>query len=205
MGKLNVIILLICIVMLVIKVISVNNIIVIDGYQYDKNSTSITLYPKTNDFINKIENFKKLKELSIHPFKYDIEIYGSKCNEQQVQEILDKYTDVNDLSFLKCYSNIEYLNICGCRVENIEFVSEMNNLETLIIKDTLIKDISVIVNLEKLRYFDISNCSIHNYEFLLQCPELKILYISNNQLNDEIENELYSKGVNIVVNEEVAE
>ena len=178
-----------------------NTKVTIDGYEYDKNSTSITLIPKTDEYIKKIEEFKNLKEISIHPFKYNVTVYCTEDNEQQVDEILNSYTDVNDLYFLENYPDIEYLNIRSCRVENMNFITEMNNLKTLVIKDTLITDISLIVNLKKLKYFDISNCSISNYDYLLHCPELEIIYVSENQIDENTANELTEKGVKLIIDQ----
>lgn len=171
----------------------------IDGYTYDVNSKSARIFPQTDEYIDEIIRFNKLEELTVTPFKKSVTVIsGSGEMFEAFKKARETWTDVTDLSCLSSFTDLTYLNISGCSVNNIDFIGQMKKLETLIINNTNVSDISVLENFENLQIIDISSCPIEDYSVLAKCENLEEVYFNDEQLPPDIITLLQEKNINCI-------
>ena len=70
------------------------------------------------------------------------------------------------------------------RIRNIDFVSEMPELEELDISMTYVDDLSPLTSLKKLRVFRASRTDVENLEPLRECKTLEVLDLGNTRITD---------------------
>lgn len=173
-----------------------NSKIMIDSYEYNKNSTTLHIYPKSNDFKEKMQLFGNVTSLTISPFKYKLRVVYYSGNS--IDDIINSYVEIDDLSCISDYEKLIYLDISGCNVTELNFTNNMNNLKTLIIKDTKIENISQITNLSELEVIDLTNCNINDYKCLLSCKNLKYVYLNEDQIN-YVDDDLLKSNINFII------
>lgn len=93
---------------------------------------------------------------------------------------------VLDYSFLASMPNLRYLELNGCTLttENMGFIGQCSNLETLILVDCglSMSNLTPLKSLTGLRLLDLTDNSISNIDSLLGNTELEELYLGHNAM-----------------------
>jgi len=117
------------------------------------------------DIIRKIE-----KELNISLIKINKDDFIAKIKTQVF------YTDIND--------NVIGLDISGVTIKDLSLISELKDLQELILSESELKDISLLTKLQKLELLDLSNNLIIDILPLKYLHNLEFLVLTNNLIND---------------------
>ena len=104
---------------------------------------------------------------------------------------IDFYIDKSfDIASIKDWKQLKYLSIKFPKVENLQYISLLENLEVLRLYDNSFEDISWIANMENLKYIEIiqstnfSELSINTiHKIEARVPNTKIISIFSE--NDE--------------------
>ena len=183
------------------SLIDKNSPVSIDGFKYSINSKSAEIYPQTDEYIDEIIRFNNLEVLTIIPWKKKVEVLtdsGSIPFSEAFKNESENLTDVTDLSCLANFTDLTYLDIRDCNVNNIDFIGQMKKLEILKIKNTNVSDISVLENFENLQIIDISSCPIEDYSVLAKCKNLEAVYFNDKQLPPDIITLLHEKNIDCI-------
>jgi len=91
----------------------------------------------------------------------------------------------SDVSGLKYCHNVKYLDMTGCKITDISFLSQMPKLECAILTLTEISDLSPLSNCPNLTWLELVNCAdIDDLAGLSELPSLKYLNISGTKVTD---------------------
>lgn len=88
--------------------------------------------------------------------------------------------NVSDLAFLSGLTKMDYLSISGTSVKDISPISKLNGLTELWMCETKITDISVLSNFQNLQTLAIAGLKIKDYSPLANL-KLKTLYVDSSQ------------------------
>lgn len=110
--------------------------------------------------ISVITNFPKLKSLTI-----------TRCPVLDTTP-LEKTTQLEDIFF------------AGVKIDNLNFLSEYNNLKSLMLYDSRVNNIDALANSKKLQYLTASESKITSIEPLRHLTELISLSLSDNNISD---------------------
>ena len=93
---------------------------------------------------------------------------------------------VTDYSFLTYFSNLEMLIIESGSYEDLQALSALTKLETLVITGSSVsaKDLAVIAALPRLQNLTISGCQLSSIENLSNARNLQVLDLSNNAIRN---------------------
>ena len=183
-------------------VIDKNSPIAIGWYTYDVNSKSAFIYPETDEYIDEIVRFKNLEELTVTPLKKSVTLAsGSGEMLEAFEKSRETWTDVTDLSCLAKFTDLTYLNIQNCSVNNIDSAADMKKLETLKISNTNVSDISILKDIDNIQILDISGCPISDYSVLAECENLETVYADNDKIPPEIIKYLQEKNISLHLND----
>ena len=92
-------------------------------------------------------------------------------------------TRVNNIDSLANLLDLQHLNISETSVESIEALKDLH-LKTLIMNETLVNNYSTLSEIKSLEYLDISKCNINNLKSLENLNNLVHLNISNTKITD---------------------
>ncbi len=94
-------------------------------------------------------------------------------------------TRLENVDFLKYLPNLQYLDIALCNLEDISVLENMHDLVYLQMMYNYISDPSPIKNNTKLRYVNASNNTLTSADVFLSLPNLERLWINCSGLSDE--------------------
>lgn len=105
----------------------------------------------------------------------------NKANESQIEEFQEELAEV--LPKLHKLKSFVFTNAQEkCELQNIDFLAECSNLETVSIFYCNVKDYSVLSQLPKLREVELKNSDISNADDLIGADKLERIEISNTPL-----------------------
>ena len=91
----------------------------------------------------------------------------------------------NGADLLKYCTDVKYLDVSGSKLKNIDFVSNMPNLEAAILTLVSIRDLSPLANCPNLTWLELVSCSnIRDLTSLSGLKNLKYLNISQTNVTD---------------------
>ena len=151
--------------------------------------------------INSIGKLKNIESLSLNVYNIENIDFLGKINSSLKFLILGKTKSKKfDLSILSRFENLQSLSIWGLKkgIENIsklslleqihlsvnlddlEFVSELNNLWSVKLSFSQIKNLEALTKIEKLKHLDIFQLrKLDNIEFISEVNNLQYLVLSN--------------------------
>ena len=91
---------------------------------------------------------------------------------------------LESIEALKSLVNLEYLDICFTEISNIAFIQNLKNLIYLNLDTNKIEDISPISNLKNLKYLLISRNQVIDFSSLLNLTNLSFLGLAKNNCTD---------------------
>ncbi len=166
------------------------NLVRIDFFEIDDNDIKIYC-----DFLNKYTNIKSIVIDSLNPLKYNgnINEYKSTHSLKDISPI-NKLQSLEELSFNWGIENIDFSSLCSLpnlkkleikfgMINNIDFITNFNNLEHLeIMLSNNIKDISCLTKLSKLnRLYIYTNTKIDT-TCLKDMKSLEHIYINGESI-----------------------
>ncbi len=194
------------------------NTVKIDGDFYNTGISELSLTLMTEDGLDDLAKFPRLTSLKITPFKEaaanvvvgnnagsnaaDTLTAGNATDPEARAAILSEYencTELADLSVLSRLTGLEKLDVSYCHVNNLDFITQMQELVSLNIGCTEITDLSPLPGFPKLERLIIYGTPADDLTPLLQMNSLKTLIISDEtaeKFPDEIA-ALEKKGVEI--------
>ena len=92
----------------------------------------------------------------------------NNINPLNITELYLSYNELTNISGIKLFKNLEYLNLYYNKIKDISVLKDLKNLEYLYINNNQIKDISVLKDLKNLKYLDIGN-------LLLESSQIKYI------------------------------
>ena len=100
--------------------------------------------------------------------------------------ILMQYTVNNRESEpLQYCTNVKYLDLSGCNINDFSFLASMPNLECAVLTQTYISDLSVLENCKNLTWLDLANCTaLKDISSLSELKNLKYLNLSATKVKD---------------------
>lgn len=156
---------------------------------HDKNNKSI----KQATFVNfsvEPEN-KDAVIFKDKVFQDSVKNYLKKPNEEILKSDVDKLTefdaggiDVEDISGIDEFVNLEDLNLSNTKVKDISSLKELTSLEELTLENTNISDITPLKNLYNLEVLDLSNTKVSDISALKGLKNLEELYLVNSPIKD---------------------
>ena len=130
------------------------------------------------DDLSFVGEISTLKELTIDNCDgCDIDV--DAISKLDLTELDLSFMDVENLDFLQNMHNLETLSISYSNLKDINGIRNLKNLTGIYLTDCLISDASVLYGMEKLEYIDISNNSIDSFD-ISKFPNLKYLRVSYN-------------------------
>ncbi len=197
------------------------NTVKIDGDFYNIGVSELSLTLMTEDGLDNLAKLPRLTSLKITPFKEaaanaalgnnnagntatdSLTVGNAAGSDPAVRAaILSEYencTELTDLSILSNLTGLEKLDVSYCHINNLDFISQMQELVSLNIGCTEITDLSPLTAFPKLEKLIIYGTPADDLTPLLQMNSLKTLIISNEtaeKFSDEIAT-LKEKGVEI--------
>lgn len=127
----------------------------IDGDYYNTGESELSLTLMTEEGLDELSRFTRLKTLTIIPYKAAI-INALNTDDPQIIESVKRETnetypdctDLEDISFLTNAPTIERLNISYCSVSDISCLTSMEKLTELNISYTNVSDLSPLSELD---------------------------------------------------------
>ena len=112
-------------------------------------------------------------------------------------------TRVENVDFLKYLPNLQYLDIALCNLKDISVLENMHDLVYIQMMYNYITDASPLKNCTNLRYVNASNNTLASADVFLTMPKLERLFINCSGLSDEqiaaLSTELKAKNPDIVI------
>lgn len=156
-----------------------------------ENCTGLTyLYLMNNYNVTDYSVIEKLTQLTSLTFSaYYDDILPSLAALTQLQDLtLD---GVRDISLLKDAVNVTYLSMTECSGWELEAITSMKELNTLVINDfaSLTESLAPLTQLPKLEILDLSETSVFgNMEEIFGIPTLRQLYLDDCQVGLDFNN-----------------
>jgi Leucine-rich repeat (LRR) protein len=125
-----------------------------------KNSQSEDRHNKFGSSISRLSNLKSLEVLSL------------------------RYTDVEDVDFLRSLSTLRWLDLSDSGVSSIQSVARLSSLERISMSRTGVRDISVLANLSELRRIHCRDTAVADISALAGLQWLQTLNISRTEVLD---------------------
>lgn len=103
---------------------------------------------------------------------------------------ISKLTFLSDVSVqplveeISKISYINYLDLSDCGISIIGYLSELPNLETLILDNNRISDLKYIPSIKTLSTLSVKNCNLKSIRELADSKMLRNLYVDNNRIED---------------------
>ena len=86
---------------------------------------------------------------------------------------------------LKYCTNVKYLDMSGCKINDFSFLVNMPNLECVVLQQTYISDLSVLQTCNNLTWLDLTNCtSLKDVTPLSGIKNLKYLNLSATKVKE---------------------
>ena len=121
----------------------------------------------------------------------------NNINPDNITELFLYENELTDISGVKLFKNLEYLNLFNNKITDILILKNLNKLETLYLSDNKLTDISVIQYLNNLIILGIRNLRLESdqFKYIKSLKNLKRLWSRNGfknmsvlkQLNKNIE------------------
>jgi internalin A len=111
-------------------------------------------------------------------------ILGFELTETQDSEDIFNYWDKSKLYLLNEKQEVIGLNVCECKLKNIDFLQHLPNLKELYFGDNQVSDISVLLHLLNLTNLDFWGNQVSDISVLKHLPNLTSLSFSGNQVSD---------------------
>ncbi len=112
-------------------------------------------------------------------------------------------TRVENVDFLKYLPNLQYLDIALCNLKDISVLENMHDLVYIQMMYNYITDVTPLKNCTNLRYVNASNNTLASADVFLTMPKLERLFINCSGLSDEqiaaLSAELKAKNPDIVI------
>jgi len=136
-----------------------------------------------------IYNKIHLKNLDLKTFTKQDAIDYCILNNINIEDIisldLSSNNRLTDISGIKIFENLQYLDLRINKLKDISILKDLNNLKFLNINyNNQIKDISVLKNLTELKSLSISDTRIKDISVLKYLNNLKLLNISSIKVKD---------------------
>lgn len=102
------------------------------------------------------------------------------------ETILMRYTVNNqEAEPLKYCTNVKYLDMANCKINDFSFLSNMPDLECAVLQNTNISDLSVLQNCKNLTWLNLTNCTgLRDVTPLSDMDSLKYLNLSATKVKD---------------------
>lgn len=142
------------------------DILGIDNYLY--------YYEKLNFELLDLSSFY-LEEMIAHKEKID---------ELNVKKIKLSSARIKDFSFLKDFTQLEFLTLSSNQISDISFLSTLTKLQSLRLSSNQIFDISCISLLTRLELLSLNSNPISDYSWLASLTGLTSLELYNNRITD---------------------
>lgn len=136
---------------------------------------------------DKIYNYKELKDIERFEF--------SPILVKRVKYADISRNDLDDISFLKHFTNLETLRMNSNNIFNIEAIGELKNLREVFMWNNFIQSIEP---LRKCRKLELVNCEINNIDDISPINHVEFVYASHNRIKDL--SKVYMKGRTVKVN-----
>lgn len=80
--------------------------------------------------------------------------------------------------------NLYYLNAreCGMKISSLNLLSQLHNLQTLVLSGNHMKGVELTNTLPQLEYLDLSNCRLNYFPLVVEMTSLQKLYLSHNNI-----------------------
>ncbi|CAL6024230.1 F5/8_type C domain-containing protein [Hexamita inflata] len=101
-----------------------------------------------------------------------------------VQFFEASYCDVTSCEGIQNWKQLRELNLSINKLENIQFLKELTNLQGLILNDNKISNIDILGWLKNLTILNLENNDISNIDILQQCSNLSILKLGDNKISN---------------------
>ena len=91
----------------------------------------------------------------------------------------------NEATPLKYCTNVKYLDMTGCKINDFRFLANMPNLECVVLQLTQVSDLSPLQNCQNLTWLDLTNCSaVSDVSPLSNLKNLKYLNLSATRVKE---------------------
>ncbi len=181
------------------------DIVSLEGIQYAKNLNTLYLTDNQVEDISQLSeltnlqflflNYNKIKSLA--PLAKLSKLYMLSLESNQITDIspLKDLTNLNylfidrntlmDISCIKDFNtNLCYLSMYQCKIEDISSLAVLKNLSSLSLGYNNIKDITSLSSLTNLEDVDLSDNAIEDFAPLSCLPKLTELDLSGNSIKD---------------------
>jgi internalin A len=130
------------------------------------------------------ENLQKPKEIKNLENRFNIIIDYSAFKINHNKKIISLgVNDISseDLAFLEEFLDLESLSLLNCKIGDTSYLYKLKKLYALSIYSTSI-DYSSFDKIQKLKHLEINSCKISSFNFLYKLKNLETLYLPNNKI-----------------------
>lgn len=108
----------------------------------------------------------------------------SMMTDEEMVRMQNSLTD-HDAEVLKYCTSVKYMDLQGSKINNIDFISYMPNLECVVLTQTKVSDLAPLVNCPNLTWLEVSSCTrVSDLSPLSGLRNLKYLNVSNTLVSD---------------------
>ena len=104
--------------------------------------------------------------------------------EDDVEQIIVRSQDIEDISALKNCKKLRVLDLSGNKIKDLSALRGLTTIEELNLSDNLITDLSPLAGCTHLRKLLLSGNQIQDLAPLAGCTELTELYLDGNKISD---------------------
>ncbi|MFW6015168.1 MAG: leucine-rich repeat domain-containing protein [bacterium] len=159
-----------------------NDISSIEGIQYLKNLSFLSIFDNQIRDINPISNLSNINYLRLgHNQINDI---SSISTLYRLNYLILRDNNISNITPLKDLTNLNSLSLNNNQISDIGPLENLINLETLYLQDNQISDISSLRYLKNLKWLGLANNQISDITPLSNLNNIYLLYLDNNNIND---------------------
>lgn len=157
----------------------------IDGTYYSTGESEISLTLMTEEGLDELSRFVRLKSLKVIPYKAavinslssDDEEYNAAVR-REAQSAFDGYTDIEDISFIKMLPQLTRLDVSYCAVSDISPVRELTELTELNLAYTSVADLSPLAGADSITELVLTGIPAEDLSPLLEMKSLARVKLS---------------------------
>ena len=184
------------------------NTVQIDGSFYNVGEGELSLVLMTENGLDELSRFTRLKSLKIIPYKaaaasslYSDEEGSETYNaavKAKAEESFEDYTDIEDISFLTAVPQLTRLDISYCGTADISPLRELKGLRDLNMAYTNVTDISPLSEMDSITELVITGIPAEDITPLSDMEGLVHVKLTGSE-EDETVKKLREKGVTVEV------
>lgn len=147
-----------------------------DNIIFDEDNEIVYYFFKDGETVDlsSIEDINNVTKIKIAPLEKDYKFENIICSNSDTNfdEIECLYISrgiFNDVSFLKAFGNLQYINFNSCKLKDTSAIGEITSIAAISAKDCTIDNIDFLSKMSNLKVIDFENTPVE------KIPNLKIL------------------------------